>query len=540
MRRGIALTLVLLVTTAVYGQEAHHHDGGDRLGDVHFATSCARATTKDFDRAVALLHSFEFGKAIAGFQTVLKVDPACTIAYWGIGLSQWGNPFAAGLKDKTQMEGGRATIQKGVEREPNDVREAAYLTAVSKLYENLDSAPQQSRLFAYRDAMAKVAADNPSDTEAQIFYALSLAESETPEDKSYSQRTKAGQILEGLFRTQPNHPGLAHYIIHTYDVPALANKAVAAARKYASIAPDSPHAQHMPSHTFTRLGYWQESIDSNIQSAAVARREGQTNEELHATDYQVYAYLQTAQDQAAKKVLDSLIELEKRFDPKLTIAGAAPPLAGYFALAAIPARYALERGDWKEAVSLQVKESPFPFTEAMTLFAKGMGAARLKDSSAAADGEKALGALRQKLEASHEMYWVMQVEIQRREVNAWAMLASGKKNKALAEMRAAAEMEDKTEKSAVTPGPLAPARELLGEMLMELGRPSEAMREFEASLTKEPNRFRSLYGAAKAAKVAEKGAESKRYYRLLLKDCGKAEQPLRPELAEAKKAVRKS
>jgi tetratricopeptide (TPR) repeat protein len=410
---------------------------------------------------------------------------------------------------------------------------------VGKLYENFESVSQQERLFAYRDAMANLAAGNPDDKEALIFYALSLAESEPPQDKTYSQRTKAGEILEKMFALQPNHPGLAHYIIHTYDVPALAPKAVAEARKYATIAPDSPHAHHMPSHTFTRLGYWQESVETNIHSAQVARREGQTSEELHASDYQTYAYLQTGQDVRAKKMVESLAEIEKRFDPNKLIAGAAPPVAGYFAMASIPARYALERGDWKAAASLQPRTTPYVYTDAMTWFAKGIGAARAGDPALAQKCEEELGVLIKKLREAKESYWTLQVEIQRMEVHALSEFALGRKGDALIAMKVAAEMEDKTEKSAITPGPLAPARELLGEMLLEVNEPEKSFEEFEAVLVKEPNRFRSVYGAAKAAKLAGKKAESRKYYAMLLKIAEKAEQPLRPELVEAKAAVAK-
>jgi hypothetical protein len=271
--------------------------------------------------------------------------------------------------------------------------------------------------------MAVLAARYPQDVEASIFYALALAQSAPPTDKSYADLLKAGAILEPLFAKYPDHPGLAHYIIHSYDVPALAAHALAAARRYAEIAPSAPHALHMPSHTFTRVGYWQESIDANIASAATAKRDGATAEELHATDYQTYAYLQTGQDRAARRLLDSLPEIAARFDPDAA-ASAAPGVAGVFALAAIPARWALERGEWAEAAKLEPHASRFPQTEAMTHLARGLGAARSGDAAAARAAALALEQIRGRLEAAHESYWAGQVEIQRRIVVAWLAIAS--------------------------------------------------------------------------------------------------------------------
>jgi hypothetical protein len=392
-------------------------------------------------------------------------------------------------------------------------------------------------LIAYRDAMREVAAKYPEDHEAQIFYALAIAASEDPADKTYAGRLQAGAILEKLFEEEPAHPGLAHYIIHTYDVPALAGRALVAARRYSAIAPDAPHALHMPSHTFTRTGYWQESIDSNIGAAAAARREGQTAEELHASDYEIYAYLQTGQDQEARRVLDSLPEMASRFDAKLVISGAGGPSAGYFALAAIPARYALERRDWSQAVQLPVRETPFPYAQAMTWFARGFAAARLGKAAAANEPAAALRQIRERLSKASENYWARQVEIQEAEVRAWAALANGKKEEALRQMKSAAEMEDGTEKSAVTPGPLAPARELLGEMLLELHEPAQALTQFEATLQKEPGRLRALYGAAQAAQLSGSRDTSQRYFREMVKLCVRADKPGRSEVAEAQQAI---
>src|SRR5579859_1218050 len=534
--RFVAAMLLTLAASSSRAQE-HQHGSGENLGTVHFATSCNEAAQKEFNRAVALLHSFQFSRAIEGFKATLEEDATCGIAYWGIALSDWSNPFAPGAKDNSQLQAGRESAERGQTVGAKTERERAYLAAAAKLYRDYESTPQRARLLAYRDAMQEVAAKYPEDHEAQIFYALAIAASEDPADKTYAGRLKAGAILERLFEEEPTHPGLAHYIIHTYDVPALAERGLVAARRYSEIAPDAPHALHMPSHTFTRTGYWQESIESNIAAAAASRREGQTAEELHASDYETYAYLQTGQDEAARRVLDSLPEIASRFDPKMVISGAGPPAAGYFALAAIPARYALERRDWKQASQLAVRETPFPYTDAMTWFARGFGAARLGQAPVANESAAALQQIRERLLKAGENYWALQVEIQEREVQAWAALAEGKKEEALRQMKAAAELEDGTEKSAVTPGPLAPARELLGEMLLEMNEPSQALEQFEATLKKEPGRFHALYGAAHAAELSGSRDTSQKYFRELLKVCVHADMPGRPEVVEAKRAI---
>ncbi len=329
MVKAGVIGFVLTLAASCLAQE-HQHGNVEKLGTVHFATSCNGVAQKEFDRAVALLHSFQFSRAIEGFNTVLAQDATCGIAYWGIALSDWSNPFAPGMKDESQLHEGHASAERGKTVGAKTERERAYLTAVDKLYNDYESTPQRARLIAYRDAMGEVAAKYPEDHEAQVFYALAIAASEDPADKTYAGRLKAGAILEKLFEEEPTHPGLAHYIIHTYDVPALAGRALVAARRYSEIAPDAPHALHMPSHTFTRTGYWQESIDSNIAAAAAARREGQTAEELHASDYEIYAYLQTGQDQAARRILDSLPEIASRFDPKVVISGAGGPVGWIF------------------------------------------------------------------------------------------------------------------------------------------------------------------------------------------------------------------
>jgi hypothetical protein len=529
---------VLIAMLPAWGMAPEHeHGSGEKLGAVHFSTSCNSGAQKEFNRAVALLHSFQFSRAIEGFNAALKSDESCGIAYWGIALSQWSNPFSTGMKDNGQLQAGRRSAELGKVVGAKTERERAYIGAVSRLYSDFERTPQATRLTAYRDAMAEVAARYAEDHEAQIFYALSIGASEDPADKTYAGRIQAGNILEKLFAQEPDHPGLAHYIIHTYDVPVLAPRALTAARRYSEIAPDAPHALHMPSHTFTRTGYWQDSINSNIAAAAAAKREGQTAEELHSTDYEIYAYLQTGQDEAATRLLACLPELASRFDPKVVIGGAGGPSVGYFALAAIPARYALERRDWKQAAQLTLRETPFRYTDAMILFARGLGSARLQQAQAARASAAALRQIREQLLKSGEKYWALQVEIQAIEVDAWAFLADGKKNEALSQMRSAADLEDGTEKSAVTPGPLTPARELLGEMLLETNAPAQALEQFKASLQKEPGRFHALYGAAHAASLTGDRDVSQRYFRELLKMCDQADKQPRPEVLEARKVA---
>ncbi len=527
------LAIVLMAVAASAQQHEHGAASLDKLGSVTFPNSCSAAAQPSFNRGVALLHSFEFGRAIADFEAAATADPACGIAYWAIALSRWSNPFAPGIRSAAQVAQGREAVDRARAAGAKTERERGFIDAVALLFTNADAANQPTRVVAYRDAMAALSARDAQDVEAAIFYALALTAAEEPTDKTYASRLKAGALLERLFVQQPQHPGLAHYIIHSYDVPALADKALEAAKRYATIAPSAPHALHMPSHTFTRVGYWQDSIDANIASAEAARRDKSTAEELHAYDYQAYAYLQTAQDRAARKLIDELPAVAARFDPE-AIGGAAPGSAGVFALAAIPARYALERQAWTEAVALEPHPSKFPYAEAMTYFARALGAAHAKNAAAGREAVASLESIRARLAEAREAYWAEQVEIQRRGANAWVAFAEGRSDEALTEMRTAAAREDATEKSAVTPGPLAPARELLGDLLIAMNRPGEALVEYEATLKKEPNRFRTLAGAARAARMSNNDAAARRYYDMLVKMCGKADSPARPELAEAR------
>jgi len=490
----LILAAVLSAATAARAQE-HAHQPGEQLGSVHFATSCNPTVAATFDRAVALLHSFEFGASIRAFNEVLAADSTCAMAQWGIALSRWTNPMATGNRAPAVLQQGKQAADAAAKlaaRAPD--RERGYINAVSRLYDDYEHTDQHTRVVAYERAMSDLVAKQPADTEAKVFYAIALVGSASPTDKTYANQLKAGSILEPLWQKQPNHPGLAHYIIHAYDYPALADKARAAARRYASIAPSAAHALHMPSHTFTRVGMWEQSVETNKRSMDVALRSGSIAEALHAADYSMYAYLQMGRESEAKTILDSLPSLAARFDPK-AITGAAPGSAGVFALAAIPARWVLERGAWAEAAALEPKASEYPYTEAMTYFARAVGASHTGDLAKIRSAIDSLGSIQQRLSAKGESYWAEQVAIQQLEARAWLDLAEHRENDALAHMREAATREDATEKSAVTPGPLAPAREQLGDVLTALGRSSEARAEYRATLQKEPNRRHSLAGA---------------------------------------------
>jgi hypothetical protein len=371
--------------------------------------------------------------------------------------------------------------------------ERGYIHAVSRLYDDYEHKDQRTRIVAYERAMNELVVQQPADTEAMIFYAISLTAAAPPTDKTYANQLKAGAILEPLWAKQPNHPGIAHYIIHTYDYPALADKARAAAQRYASIAPSAAHALHMPSHTFTRVGMWEESVKANNRSMTVALSGGSIGETLHAADYAMYAYLQMGRESEAKAILDGLPAITARFDPN-AVTGAAPGSAGVFAQAAIPARWALERRAWAEAAALEPKASAYPYTEAITYFARALGASHTGDLARAKVAIDSLASIQQRLSAKGESYWAEQVAIQRLGAQAWLDLAEKREADALTRMREAATREDATEKSAVTPGPLAPARELLGDMLMELKRTDDATAEYRATLQKEPNRRHALQG----------------------------------------------
>jgi hypothetical protein len=532
----VALSLLLAVPLAA---AAHDGPGTDtKLGSVRFPVSCAPAVQGDFERAVALLHSFWYEEALKAFTAITIADPACAMGYWGIAMSVyyplWQPPSAAMLHQ------GSAAIEKtrGLTVTP---REKDYIAAIGTYYTDADTLDHRTRATAYEKAMAQVFARYPDDREAAIFYALALNATAAPTDKTYANQLKAGAILEKVYAEQPNHPGVAHYLIHSYDYPPLAARALPAARGYAKIAPSVPHAQHMPAHIFTRLGLWQESIDSNRASASAGQayyarlgKDTVWDQTLHALDYVVYAYLQTGQDKQARAVLEELSAMP-RAEPESFVAA--------YAYAAIPARLALEQRRWSEAAALGPASTAFPWDrfawgQAITAFARAIGAARSGDGAKARAEVQKLEGYRAALVAAKQPYWAEQVNIQQQAAAAWAARAEGKNDEAVTLMRAAAALEDSTEKHPVTPAPIVPARELLGELLLDLNQPAPALVEFEASAAREPNRLNGLLGAARAAELSGDMAKTKALYARVVALCDRADTE-RPELRHAKDVLAK-
>lgn len=523
MRLARFVLPVFFLTTlcAAANAQQHQHDHGthEELGKVDFRVSCSPAAQNQFNRADALLHSFGYEQAEKAFAEVLTTDPGCVMAYWGIAMSQNHPLWAPPTPD--ELRKGLAAVEKARSMPIKTDRERDYIAAIEAFYKDHDKVDHPTRTIAYEKAMEQVYTRYPDDREAAIFYALSLlgTASSRPVDKTFSKQKRAAEILNPIVSQEPNHPGVAHYIIHSYDYPELANLALPAARAYAKIAPSSPHALHMPTHIFTRLGLWQESIRSNIASADAAKRlVAKTHpgcgsyDQLHAMDYLVYAYLQTGQDQKAKQVLDELKAIDK-LDANV--------LAAAYSFAAAPARYAVERGRWSDAARLTPHPASFPWNrfphaEAITYFARAIGSARSGDPVAARKDVERLEALRQTLIASKDPYWPTQVEIQKISAEAWIAKAESRNEDAVKLMRSAAELEDSTDKHPVTPGAIVPARELFGDLLLELGRPAEALKEYEASLQTSPNRLKGLYGAGRAAELAGDKKKAKNFYQKLV------------------------
>lgn len=535
----IAISLVSSLLIAGCNREAPQDREGqdanlapEQLGEVQFTTSCSPSVEADFNRAVALLHSFAFSTANRAFQEVLEQDVSCAMAYWGQALTHWGNPFA-GLKSPAALAAGQAAIDQGLATEPPTDRERDYLDAAAELFRDFETTDQRTRVLAYERAMEVVYASYPEDREGAAFYALAVNQTALPTDKSYAQQLKAAAILEPLFAQQPDHPGLAHYIIHAYDHSPLAERAVDAAHRYASIAPSVPHALHMPSHTFTRVGAWQESAEANVASADAALREESPAEAMHAMDYQVYAYLQMGRDRDARRLIDEAPAVFAEIDFEV-MGGAAPPPAALYAAAAIPARYAMEHGLWDEAAMLEVRPSPTMYADAVTHFARAVGAARSGIPDAARTDIDRLTELADGLTQIGDAYWAEQVHIQHQVAAAWIAFAESARTEALETLRDAAAAEDATDKVAISPGPLAPARELLGEMLLEMDRPADALLEFEAVMQKEPNRFRATYLAARAALLAGDRSKARTYFAELIEISRTGDTPGRPELDEAR------
>ena len=499
-------------------------DTDQKLGKVHFATSCNDTAQRRFDRAMRYQHSFWYTESKEIYEEALKADPECAIAYWGIALALLNNPHGAIPAPNLPL--GLAAIQKGQAVGAKTERERDYIDALSVMYVDYDKIPQQARVQSYLKKMAALAAKYPDDDEAQIFYAITLNVAASPADKTYANQLKGAAILEPIWQRQPQHPGIAHYLIHLYDYPPIAEKGIPAALRYSKIAPNAPHAQHMPSHIFTRVGYWKESIAANLASVQAAKASKESGDQLHGQDYLVYAYLQLGQDAAARQVIDQIEATQPNPDV----------YAGAFAQAASPARYMVERGDWRGAANLEVKPSKFPQTMAITYFARALGAARSGDPSAARADVAKLSEIRDSLREAKSDYWATQADVEAQVASAWVLYADGKYDDALNAMSAAADAEDKTEKSPVTPGSLAPARELYGFMLLDRGMAKEALAAFEATQAKEPNRFNGYAGAAKAAQALGDTAKAKANYEKLLALASGSDSD-RPTLAAARNFV---
>ncbi len=503
-------------------QEAFAQGETNKLGTVHFETSCKPDAQKLFNQAMLYQHSFWYRASQKVFEDALKADPECSIAYWGVALSLLYNPHAPPPTPNLPL--GLAAIEKGRAVGAKSQRERDYLDALAAMYTDYEKIDHRTRLVAYAKAMEGLAQRYPNDEEAQIHYALALNTSASPADKTYANQLKGAAILEPIAQRQPQHPGVAHYLIHLYDYPAIAEKGLDAARRYAKIAPAAPHAQHMPSHIFTRVGYWKESISSNVESARSAKDGKDFDEQLHAMDYMVYAYLQLGQDKKASAVIDEMS----------SVTGINPGrFVSPYALAVSPARYMIERSDWKGAAELKVRPSQFAYADAMTHFARALGAARSDNPEAAKADITRLGELRDKLREAKDAYWSEQVDIQAQVASAWVLYAEGKHDEALTAMSAAADAEDKTEKHPVTPGVPKPARELYGVMLLERGMAKEALAAFEATLKKEPNRLGAYVGAAKAAEGSGEKAKLRAYCEKIVAMAGDADSTRR-DVADAR------
>ncbi len=534
---------VLLATRAV-AQETHaHHGERETLGTVRFPVSCSEQVRPAFTRAVALLHSFGYEDARDAFAAVAAQDPGCGMASWGVAMTYyhpiWSPPTPG------ELAAGRAAAERAGTAGAKTEREQGYIAAIGAFYRDSDRLDHRARALAYKGAMEDLTRRWPEDHEASIFFALSLLATAPPADKTFANQKKAAEILNGLLEREPQHPGVAHYLIHAFDYPALASLALPAARAYSKIAPSSPHALHMPSHIFTRLGLWQESIESNLASADAARRRvakvrpgAASFDALHALDYLEYAYLQMGDEAKAKQVLEEAANA-KTFDE--------PSFAAGYALSAVPARFALERRRWQDAAKLEPPKADLPwerfsYATAITPFAQALGAAR------SGQPERARAAL-SRLEEIHAGLvkspiagpydWAGQVESMRLEAAAWVALAEGKKEEALASARAAADLEDRTGKHPVTPGGVLPARELLADMLRETGRPAEALAEYEASLREAPNRWNGLFGAARSAELAGDSGKARQFYAKLLENSG-GRQPDREEIKQARNFLEKA
>ena len=518
---NMLLTASALALAAMDPEHAHEHS--PQLGKLSFETTCSQAAQAAFQRGLGWLHSFEYRRAEQSFSEAAGADPGCGIADWGVAMSYyhplWDGPTAA------ELEKGKNAIAKAQVAGAKSQREKDYISALETFYRDSDRLNLKERALAYSGAMEHLHARYPQDDEAAVFYALSLIAAGTMDgDPAFPKQRRAGVILNTVLAKNPDHPGVAHYLIHSFDYPSLAELALPAARTYATIAPDSAHAQHMPSHIFTRLGLWDEAISSNraAEAAAIAYAKssgmpGAWDQQLHAMDYLAYAYLQSGRDREAQRVLDELKIITQADPPTRTVA---------YAVTAIPARLALERRQWREAADLQLPPnlenlsalSNHKWAAAHIDFARAVGAARSGDLALASAEVAKLSKLEEALTIKPGEYdWRKQISIERRIAAAWVAHAGGKNDEALSLMRAAADLDDATEKNPVTPGSILPAREQLGELLLDLGRPTDALKEYEASLQRAPLRLSGLYGAAQSAKLAGETTKAKRYFAALVK-----------------------
>jgi tetratricopeptide (TPR) repeat protein len=525
--RGVrALAVVVFALLPRWAAADHEHDHAhaepDKFGKVRFATSCKPDVQPAFERGVALLHSFAYVKAAKAFEEVAAKDPACGMAHWGTATSFfhtiWGPPT------DDEFAAGRAAALKAAAVSAPTPRERDYIAGIGAYYQG-DGVPHPARVVAYDKAMAGVAERNPGDHEAQIFHALAIlgVAYNSPPDKTYARQKEAAKILNGLLAVEPEHPGIAHYMIHSFDYPELAELALPAARAYAKIAPSAPHALHMPSHIFTRMGMWQESIDSNIASRNTAQawlaktHAGATAfDALHAMDYLEYAYLQLGQDDKAREVADTVAKATT-FD--------IPQFAAAYALAAVPSRHALERRAWTEAAAVTARPDTFPwakypYAKAIVHFTRAVGAARSGNVEQARAEVATLTEIQASLKGQKGFDWATQVEIQRRAAAGWLARAEKKDGEAISLLRSAADLEDTTDKHPVTPGAILPAREQLADLLAELGQPAVALSEYETSLRSAPARLNSFDGAARAAERAGKKAEAKAWREKVVALCG--------------------
>ena len=536
----VAAIAALVIVFAPRPAAAHDDDAaemkpGEVIGTLHFPSSCNEPAQHELDHAVALYHSFWFDPANQAYDKVLKLDPTCGIAYWGLALSALGNPFAwpAPLK---AMQAGAGYIAKAQHVGARSQREQGFIDSLAAMFADWQGTDHRPRALAWEAGMEKVAAANPDDSETQMFYALALIANAQASDKTFANQMKAGAILQPLFESRADHPGAAHYLIHAFDYTALVEKGLPAARRYASIAPSAPHALHMPAHIFTRLGLWEDSIETNAASAKAAKAEMQSTSlsigsynALHAMDYMMYAYLQRSQDKEALRILNEVSAIQ-RLD--------ASNFAAAYALAAIPARYALERRDWKAAAQLELapKDMPwqqFPHAEAVNVYARAIGAARSGNRDAATAKIARLKQLQSELQKMKLAYWAQQTEIQITAASAWLAFANGKNDDALATMQKAVELEANSDKHPVTPGPLIPARELLGEMLLEMDKPAAALAEFSRESATEPNRFHAIANAVRAAEQSGDHQMARAFADQLLELTAKRDTD-RPEVLQAK------